>query len=171
MKKDDLLGLVSWDVSVSVLHDAFEMGMRSHVWTCTSVLIAGRPAFEHLQVRSDQCRSLAACFLAPNTQAVQRAQATHMLLKPGMQLCDSPHSGMASPSGPLAAPNSSVSDDGRGCDDESGDPTYAPVPRKASLSSGDSESAPEHAHGLSGSGSGFSDAAHVGAGRVRRILS
>ena len=93
-----------------------------------------------------------------------------MLLKPGQELCDSPRSGMASPSGPLAALNSSVSDDGRGCDDESGDPTYAPVPRKASLSSGDSESAPEHAHGLSGSGSGFSDAAHVGAGRVRRFF-
>lgn len=79
--------------------------------------------------------------------------------------CDSLPSGVASPSGPLGAPHSSASgaEDGRGCDDESGDPTYAPVPRKASLSSGDSESAPEHAHCLSASGSGFSDAAHLGA--------
>ncbi|KAK9834182.1 hypothetical protein WJX81_006324 [Elliptochloris bilobata] len=80
---------------------------------------------------------------------------------PGEEAAGSPRSGMASPSGPLGAPHSSVSDDGRGCDDESADPTFAPVPRKASLSSGDSESAPGAEHCLSGSS--FSEAAHMGA--------
>ena len=98
----------------------------------------------------------------PGAKAVRCAQAAHNPLgKLGGEASGSLHSGMASPSGPLGAPRSSASDDGHGCDGESGDPTYAPVPRRASLSSGDSESAPALDHCLSGSGSGFSDAGHV----------
>jgi hypothetical protein len=127
------------------------------------------PGFERLAVQYDRLARPCTALSGAGTEAVQRAQAARKPLKLG-ELSELPlESGMASPSGPLQAPNSSASDDGRGCDDESGDPTYAPVPRKPSLSSGDSESAPEHAHCLSGSGSGFSDAVHQGA-RVRRAF-
>ena len=107
------------------------------------------------------------CLPAPGAEAVRCAQAAHKPLgNLDGEVSGSPHSGMASPTGPLGAPRSSASDDGRGCDGESGDPSYAPVVRRASLSSCDSESAPALDHCLSGSGSGFSDAGHMGT-RVR----
>ena len=143
------------------------MGIPSHVWQ--SVLQYSRRASLHFS--TGRCprgpHLLLAC---AGTEAVRCAQAAHKPLgKLEGEASGSPHSGMASPTGPLGAPRSSASDDGRGCDGESGDPSYPPVVRKASLSSCDSESAPALEHCLSGSGSGFSDAGHVGT-RVRARL-
>lgn len=143
------------------------MGIPSHLSQMYFSNHAGRACISALGGTHSPSARLLAAFQRPALRAVRCAQAVHKPLgKLDGEASGSPRSGMASPTGPLGAPRSSASDDGHGCDGESGDPSYAPVPRRASLSSGDSESAPALEHRLSGSGSGFSDAGHVGT-RVR----